>query len=111
MKTDLVEIFQTIRAAAQPYATLGFSNRMNTNLTYDLWSDKNIEIDSEKRAETFFASISIQDDHVLLSTGFDYKLLGNRSAIEVKQLDEVLMNQIEETFAAGYKQFKEKEWV
>jgi hypothetical protein len=111
MKTDLVEIFQTIRASLQPYATLGFTNRLNTDETYDLWSDKNIEPESEKRTETFFASISIQQDHVLLITGFDHKLLGNQSAIEIKQLDEVLMNQIEETFAIGYKMFKEKEWV
>ncbi|MEJ5961739.1 hypothetical protein [Pedobacter immunditicola] len=111
MKTDLVEIFQTIRASLQPYATLGFSNRLNTDDTYDLWSDKNIEIASEKRAESFFASVSIQQDHVLLSTGFDCKLLGNQTAIEIKQLDDVLMNQIEETFAAGYKVFKEQEWV
>lgn len=111
MKTDLVEIFQTIRASLQPYATLGLSNRLNTDETYDLWSDKNIEIETEKRAETFFAGVSIQQDHVLLSTGFDYKLLANQSAIEIKQLDDVLMNQIEETFAAGYKLFKEKEWV
>ena len=43
MKTDLVEIFQTIRASLQPYAALGFSNRLNTDEVYDLWSDKNIE--------------------------------------------------------------------
>lgn len=111
MKTDLVEIFQTIRASLQPYAALGFSNRLNTDETYDLWSDKNIEIDLEKRAETFFASVSIHEDHVLLSTGFDYKLLETQSAIEIKQLDDVLLKQIEETFAAGYKMFKEREWV
>ena len=111
MKTDLVEIFQTIRAAAQPYATLGFSNRLNTDKTYDLYSDKNIEVDSGKRAETFFASVSIQQDHVLFSTGFDNKLQENQTAIKIKQLDEGLMKQIEDTFAAGYKMFKEKEWV
>jgi len=111
MKTDPVEIFQTIRAAAQPYTTLGFSNRLNTDKTYDLWSDKNIETDAENRTESFFISISIRQDHVLLRTGFDYKLLGNQSAIEIKQLDNVLMKQIEETFAVGYKMFKEREWV
>jgi hypothetical protein len=111
MKTDLVEIFQTIRASLQPYAALGFSNRINSDDTYDLWSDKNIEVASEKRSETFFASITIREDHVLLATGFDHQLLGAQSAIKVTHLDDVLMKQIEDTFAAGYKMFKEKEWV
>jgi hypothetical protein len=54
MKTDFVEIFQTIRAALQPYATLGFSNRVNSETVYELWSDKNVVIEGRKRTEVFF---------------------------------------------------------
>lgn len=111
MKTDPVEIFQTIRASLQPYATLGFTNRLNTENTYNLWSDKNVDTGLEKRTEAFFCGITVEQDHVLLTTGFDHQLLGNQSVIEIKRLDDVLLNQLEETFATGYKMFKEKEWV
>lgn len=111
MKTDLREIFQTIRATLQPYAVLGFSNRVNSDIEYDLWSDKNVEVEGDKRTETFFLSLSIQRDHVLLTTGFEHNLFGESSAIQIKQLDDALMDQIEGVFASGYKVFKENEWV
>ena len=111
MKTDLVEIFQTIRAALQPYAVLGFTNRTNSEEMYDLWSEKHIEVEGEKRTETFFGSVSITSGHVLVRTGFEHKGVNEEHDIKVKELDEVLMNQIEEIFAIGYKTFKENEWV
>lgn len=111
MKTDLVEIFQTIRASLQPYAVLGFTNRLNTEEIYDLWSDKNVKEGAEMHTEAFFASIRIENDHVLLAIGFNEEQLGLESAKQIKKLDDVLMNEIEETFATGYRLFKEKEWV
>jgi hypothetical protein len=111
MKTDLVEIFQTIRASLQPYAVLGFTNRLNTEETYDLWSDKNVKEGSEIHTEAFFASIHIKNDYVLLATGFNEEQLGRESSKQIKELDDALMNEIEETFATGYRLFKEKEWV
>lgn len=111
MKTDLVEIFQTIRATLQPYAVLGFTNRNNTDELYDLWSEKNIVVDGTKRTETFFGSVSIEADHVLVRTGFEHKGFDGHAELQVSSLDEVLLNQIEEIFAIGYKTFKENEWV
>ena len=111
MKTDLVEIFQTIRAALQPYAVLGYTNRTNSETLYDLWSEKHLEVAGEKRTETFFGSVSIESDHVLVRTGFEHKGVDGQHDIKVNTLDEVLMSQIEEMFAIGYKTFKENEWV
>lgn len=125
MKTDFVEIFQTIRASLQPYATVGFSNRINSESSFDLWSDKNVVIEGRKRNEVFFASIIIQKGHV----GFYYmpvytepdmkkifrpdllKLLKGKSCFHIKKLDDVLMLQIEDALAAGFKLYKEKGWV
>ncbi|AOM80310.1 hypothetical protein BFS30_25985 [Pedobacter steynii] len=125
MKTDFVEIFQTIRAALQPYATLGFSNRLNSETAYELWSDKNVVIEGRKRTEVFFASVVIQKGHV----GFYYmpvyaepdmkavfdpkllKLLKGKSCFHIKQLDEELLSMIESALAEGYKLYKEKGWV
>ncbi|WP_432710928.1 hypothetical protein [Pedobacter sp.] len=111
MKTDPVEIFQTIRAALQPYAVLGFTNRTNSEALYDLWTEKHITIDGEKRTETFFGSVSVTPEHVLVKTGFEHKGINGQHDIQVNKLDELLMNQIEEIFAIGYKTFIENEWV
>ncbi|WP_449440512.1 hypothetical protein [Pedobacter steynii] len=115
MKTDFVEIFQTIRASLQPFATVGFSNRINSETSFDLWSDRNVVIDGKKRNEVFFASVIIQKGHV----GFYYmpvytepemkkifnpellKLLKGKSCFHIKKLDDTLMLQIEDALAAG----------
>lgn len=110
MKTDLIEIFQTIRAALQPYATLGFNNRENSDVTYDLWSELNLEVNAEKRTETFFVSVAIDGDQVLLNL-LPEELPEHERPLVLKELDELTMNLIEVKLAAGYKLFKEKEWV
>ena len=110
MKTDLIEIFQTIRAALQPYATLGFNDRNNSEEEYDLWSDKNMEVDGEKRTETFFVSLSIEDDHVKLDL-LPESLPQHERPMIIKELDDITLNLIEDKVAAGYKIFKEREWV
>lgn len=110
MKTDLIEIFQTIRAALQPYAALGFNNRTNSEEKYDLWSEKNLDIDGEKRTETFFVSADIKGDYVALEL-LPEALPQHERTMVIKQLDDLTMNLIEDKLAAGYKIFKEQEWV
>lgn len=110
MKTDLIEIFQTIRAALQPYATLGFNNRTNSEEKYDLWSELTVESEGQKRTETFFVAVEIENDQVtftLLPDG----LPEHERPMVLKELDELTLNLIEDKVAAGYKIFKEKEWV
>ena len=125
MKTDLIEIFQTIRASLQPYATLGFDNRMNSETIYDLWSNKNVEIDGTKRNELFFCSISIESDSVHLhifpnDSNSDLKtvvadelgkLQTEDGVIKIQSLDDSLMEQIESAISASYKLYKERGWV
>ena len=111
MKTDPVEIFQTIRATLQPYATLGFSNRENSDEVYDLWSNINVEIGDNQRSETFFASVNLLEGEVVLKTGFSHHIQGGEKTLTIASLDDILLNQIEDAMAAGYKTFKEKEWV
>ena len=125
MKTDLIEIFQTIRASLQPYATLGFDNRSNTEALYDLWSNKNVEIDGSPRNEVFFVSVGIEDNHVALhllpedqvnelknisDPGFQ-ELLNANGYFEIVSLDDPLLTKIEEAIAAGFKIYKDKGWV
>jgi hypothetical protein len=108
MKTDLIEIFQTIRASMQPYAALGFDNRTNSETVYDLWSNKNVEIAGEERHEIFFAGVSIENDHVKFNLLSD-DLGGKQQAL--KELDDAVLSEIEDALAAAFKDFKEKDWV
>lgn len=125
MKTDFIEIFQTIRAVLQPYATLGFNNRVNSETTYDLWSDRSVVIEGKKRNEVQFAAVMIHKAHV----GFYYmpvyaepemkqifdpamlKLLKGKSCFHIIKLDDILLGHIEDALAEGYRLYKEKGWV
>jgi hypothetical protein len=107
MKTDFIEIFQTIRAELQPYAALGFTNRISSEQEYDLWSEKNIK--EEGITERFFASVKIDSDHVC----FRYSNLTGKEEMTEKmtQLDDVLKLKIDTELSATYKIFKEQMWV
>ncbi|WP_316788151.1 hypothetical protein [Pedobacter frigoris] len=125
MKTDFVEIFQTIRAVMQPYTVQGFTNRINSETDYDLWSEKQVLIEGKKRNEVYFAAVMIKKGHV----GFYYmpvyvesemkeifdpellKLLKGKSCFHISKLDDVLLMHIENALAAGFKLYKEKGWV
>jgi hypothetical protein len=124
MKTDLIEIFQTIRASLQPYATLGFDNRSNTEEVYDLWSNKNVEIEGNLKNEVFFTQVSIDTDHVTFSlfpkdfNVGDVKMSDDLAELRtedgnfnVSELDDELLSQIEDAVAAAYKIYKDKGWV
>jgi hypothetical protein len=107
MKTDFIEIFQTIRAELQPYAALGFTNRVNSEEEYDLWSEKNIK--DQNVVERFFACVKIETDHV----SFLYSSLTGDSQLSehISELDEVLKTKIDTALSSTYKKFKESEWV
>ncbi|WP_443947160.1 hypothetical protein ACJVDH_08625 [Pedobacter sp. AW1-32] len=120
MKTDLVEIFQTIRATTQPYASQGYTVHENSESGYDLYSEKNIDTDQEKITERFFAGIYINGDavEVKLNTedfepnsdnladfgehkkGYLLQDLDDTQAKEIKMLIEII-----------HTHFKEKEWI
>ena len=125
MKTDLIEIFQTIRAVMQPYTLEGFTNRINSESAYDLWSEKHVVVDGKKRTEIYFAGLMIKKGYV----GFYYmpvyaqpemagvfdpellKLLKGKSCFHIKKLDDVLLKHIENALAMGFKLYKERGWI
>lgn len=125
MKTDAIEIFQTIRAAMQPYETLGFNSRVNSEIEYDLWSEKNTIVDGVKKTETHFAGVKVFKDHVSfyfmplngdaeIEAVFHQDLLSllkDKAYFNIKALDEILMEHIADALDKGYKIFKQNEWV
>lgn len=107
MKTDFIEIFQTIRAELQPYTALGFTNRINSDNEFDIWSEKNIK--EQGITERLFASVKIESDHVC----FRYSNKEGDAELQEKviQLDDKFMLKIDAELAETYKIFKENMWV
>ncbi|MCZ4222662.1 hypothetical protein [Pedobacter rhodius] len=120
MKTDLVEIFQTIRASLQPYATRGYTVHENSETGYDLYSEKNIEVDGKNITERFFAGIYISGNEVevnLNTTDIDTAnqnlsdLGSDKSGLKITELDHNKLKEVETLIEIIHTNFKEKEWI
>jgi len=124
MKTDLVEIFQTIRASLQPYTANGFTARTNSDTAYELWSEKNVDVNGQPQTEIYFAGVIINENEVefifqpivedeavknLISKDLS-QFLTDKS-FKIKQLDEALMEKITEAITIGFTNYKQKGWV
>ncbi len=126
MKTDLVEIFQTIRANLQPYTANGFTARVNSETEYELWSEKLFDANGKKIDVVPFASISIKEDHVyfcLLSIHSNAELKEtvnpellklskkNDFCFAVSNIDEKMVDHIINALGINFANFKQKGWV
>ncbi|MFC3563300.1 hypothetical protein [Pedobacter jamesrossensis] len=120
MKTDLVEIFQTIRACLQPYATRGYTVHENSESGYDLYSEKNVEVKGEKITERYFAGVYINGENVEVkvntsefnSSNQNLNDFGqNLSGLKIKQLDKEKHKEVENIFEIIHANFKEKKWI
>ncbi|KQR67569.1 hypothetical protein [Pedobacter sp. Leaf176] len=120
MKTDLVEIFQTIRASLQPYAARGYTVHENSETGYDLYSEKNVEISGEKITERFFCGIYINGDKVEVKlntsdfesekqnlTAFDE----GKAGLKITELSDDKLKETETLIEIIHTNFKEKEWI
>ncbi|MDN3585338.1 hypothetical protein QWY86_01560 [Pedobacter aquatilis] len=120
MKTDLVEIFQTIRAGLQPYASLGYTVHENSETGYDLYSEKNIEVNGEKITERFFAGVYINGTEVEIQVNVlefepsNQNLIqfdGEKYGLAISKLDNEKLKEIETLIEIINIHFKEKGWV
>ncbi|WP_316808792.1 hypothetical protein [Pedobacter agri] len=120
MKTDLVEIFQTIRAGLQPYATRGYTVHENSETGYDLYSEKNIEAEGGKTTERFFAGIYINGSVVEVKVNTNEFSTSNQSlasfgedvaGLKLTELDDVKLKEVETLIEIIHVHFKEKEWI
>lgn len=124
MKTDLVEIFQTVRANLQPYTANGFTATVNSDTEYELWADRGIDINGEKKDIVRFSSVKINDDHVELCItplteeadlqkviNPDLLALLSNGCFKLHQLDDDMVGKIADAFVIGYTSYKQKGWV
>ncbi|WP_293787196.1 hypothetical protein [uncultured Pedobacter sp.] len=120
MKTDLVEIFQTIRAGLQPYASQGYTVHENSENGYDLFSEKNIERNGEKITERFFAGVYINGDAVEVKVNTAEFSAENhhlndfghhQAGLKISALDDTKLKEVETLVEIIHTNFKEKEWI
>ena len=126
MKTDIVEIFQTIRANLQPYTANGFTARVNSETQYELWSEKLFDAEGNKIEAVPFASVAIIDDEVqfcLLSTENEPQLdkiihpdllalaADGTACFNISNIDDKLLDQMISALGASFTKFKQKGWV
>ena len=92
---------------------------------YQLWSEKDVVIDSRPRSEVYFAGLIVQKSYV----GFYYmpvyaeparkelfapellRLLKGKSCFYVKRLDDELVGQIRDALASGRRLYAERGWI
>ena len=120
MKTDLVEIFQTIRAGIQPYATRGYTVHENSENGYDLYSEKNIELNGEKVTERFFTGVYINGDAVEVKINTDefsaenhdlHDFGDHKAGFKISTLDDAKLKEVKTLVEIIHTNFKEKEWI
>ena len=120
MKTDLVEIFQTIRACLYSYQTRGYSVHEDSDTCYELYSEKNRKHNGEKITEFYFLGLYIEDNKVNLKlnttdleleqdelVNFD----NNISGFSISQLGKDKQNEISTFIEIIHTHFKKEEWV
>lgn len=121
MKTDLIEIFQTIRASIQPYAAMGFEAKRNSENEFELTTESNE--DYIKKA-VFFSSVVVKKDHVrfCLCRQKEHnaikkfikpplQALYSNGCFEIKELEDHQLINIELALSEGFKYYKEKGWI
>ena len=120
MKTDLVEIFQTIRAGLQPFSNRGYTAQQNTDEAFDLFSEKNIEEGDTKITERFLCGVYIEEQAVevkMNAKDFDssnqepVKFDGDFSGFSVEELDDAKLQDILLQIEITHTKFKENGWI
>ncbi|MCX2574205.1 hypothetical protein [Pedobacter sandarakinus] len=120
MKTDLVEIFQTIRASVQPFATRGYTVHENSETGYDLYSEKNTQTADRKVTERFFVGIYINGNEVEVKLNTEdfspssdnlVNFEMDKDGFKINKLDDEQLREIHTFIEIIHANFKEKQWI
>jgi hypothetical protein len=124
MKSDLKDIFRTLKKELQKYEPR-LTPKNNDDSHYDLWLIKELEIAGRKRKELYYAGIAIQSSYV----GFYFMpVYGNKNAAKlfgpelmatlkgkacfhIKNLDNKLLIQIRDALKTGTQIYKKMGWA
>lgn len=122
--TDHQLIFSQIKSLMKKYEP-PFKARNDFDSRYELWSEKEVEIDGRKRKEIYFAGLIIQSSYVgfyfmpvytdtSIKEVFGPELLSTlkgKSCFHIKTLDKKLLSQIKKSLDIGFKLYKKRGWV
>jgi hypothetical protein len=125
IKTDLIEIFQTIRAQMQPYTVEGFKNKINTDSAYHLCTEQQVVINELVKNKVYFFGLEVKENYVGLYFRPVYtakemdivfspdlvKQLKENDCFHITKLDDLLLEQISNALMLGFKFYKQKGWV
>ena len=125
IKTDLIEIFQTIRAQMQPYTVEGFKNKINTDSAYHLCTEQQVVINELVKNKVYFFGLEVKENYVGLYFRPVYtakemdivfspdlvKQLKENDCFHITKLDDLLLEQISNALMLGFKLYKKKGWV
>lgn len=122
---ELVSIYNTLKPLLQIYQKKGLIAKIDLDSRFDLWSVKSdIVAFGKPRKEVAFAGLIIQSSYVGFyfmpiysdpeqSGIFGKELLATlkgKSCFHIKKLTPLLVGQVKDALAKGYKIYKEKGW-
>jgi hypothetical protein len=120
----LLPLFEEIKELLAPYAE-HLTVRKDEPGYFDLWSEKDIEIDGRRRSEVFFCGSIIQKSYVgfyfmplyadqerslLFGPDLLARLKG-KSCFHLKELTPEVREQVRDALAAGWRLYEERGWV
>ncbi|GAP17273.1 hypothetical protein [Levilinea saccharolytica] len=122
--TDLPAIFSELKSLLQAYAP-PLIPKMDTEHSFDLWSQKDLVIEGRKRKEVYFAGLIIQKSYVgfyfmpvyvetEMQTFFPPELLRHlkgKSCFHIKTLTPELREQIRTVLQSGFALYQQRGWV
>jgi hypothetical protein len=121
---SFLPLFAEVKELLAPYAGR-LTVRKDEPGYFDLWSEKDIEVDGRRRKDMFFCGLIIQksyvgfyfmplyaDEEQSLMFGPDLlaKLKG-KSCFHLKELTPELRQQLRDALAAGWRLYEERGWV
>lgn len=113
MKTDLIEIFQTVRASIQPFAAMGLRVDEHSENRYQLSAHESL-LFAKLDLDVTEVRLCLLDSAIYSKYTNNFPKIVNLNAdgcIAIKSLDDQLLNDIETSLAEGYKVYKQEGWV
>ena len=124
METEFITIFNRVKTIMKPYEEF-YVARFDLESKYDLWSEKEMEIDGRLRTEMYFAGLIIQSRYVgfyfmpiytdtSLKDVFETELLSlqkGKSCFHIKKLNSTLEDQIAKVLEIGHELYRKRGWV
>ncbi len=121
---NLNGIFEQIKMILQKYRP-PLASKVDDDHHFDLWTTKETLIQGRKFPEVYFAAVMLNKSYVSLHYMPIYaepesiknlkpellSKLHGKSCFNFKNLDSVLLEQIEDTLARGFKEYQDRGWI